>query len=149
MKIPTPMQSTNNIQMMNLMNSCQASPRTMKKPSDDTADKICRMFQDIFRFHEKMFWFANSVCLCARWYNWCGIFMNSFNKTAAAIFPIKAMLPEDFPFSQIITTLPMIKTLELFPYNNTINATHTNNIIIFVQHHLEQGKRYSEIFAFH
>jgi len=51
------------------------------------------------------------------------------------------MLPEDFPFSQIIKTLPMIKTLELFPYNNTINATHTNNIIIFVQHHLEQGKR--------
>jgi len=45
---------------------------------------------------------------CAIGHHWSGIFnfplTNSFNKFEAAIFPMHAMLPYDFPFSQVNLT---------------------------------------------
>ena len=34
--------------------------------------------------------------------------MNSFNKTEAAIFPMQAMIPFDFPFSQITVFVSLL-----------------------------------------
>ena len=47
------------------------------------------------------------------WMEWHFSFplMNSFNKTAAAVFPMQTMLPKDFSFSQIIYTVIIIITI--------------------------------------
>jgi len=41
--------------------------------------------------------------------------MNNFNKTEAAIFVMQAVLPEGFPFYQMITTELVYMYLPLFP----------------------------------